>query len=45
VWLDTDTNIVEGILELTKTLEFTFILDIEERERQNMKMLLSVVVV
>jgi hypothetical protein len=45
VWLDTDTNIVEGILELKKTLEFTFILDIEERERQNMKMLLTVVVV
>jgi hypothetical protein len=43
VWLVTDTHIVVEILELKKTtLEFTFILDIEER--QNMKILLSVAV-
>ena len=45
VWLVTETKIVEEILEFEKKrLEFTFILDIEERQRQNMKMLLSVAI-
>jgi hypothetical protein len=39
VWLVTDTNIVEEILELKQNIMFMFFLDIEERK--NMTMLLS----
>jgi len=43
VWLVTDTNIVEEILELKQNIMFKFILDIEERK--NMTMLLSLAIV
>ena len=51
VWLATDTNIVEEILELKQNIMFMFILDIEERknnrnaQRKNMIMLLSLAIV
>jgi len=45
VWLVTDTNIVEEILELKQNISLFFILDIEERKNNKRDAQLSLTII